>query len=109
MYVYDQAHALAKAIKESAEYKLVKTLKDKIETDPQLKKMFNDYRTKQFEIQKLQIMGQQVPEDKTKGLQQLHEIVTANTTIRQFLEAEHCFGIMLGDIQKILLEGLDLN
>ncbi len=109
MYVYNQAHSLAKAIKESEEFKLLKKLKEKIENDPQLKKMFSDYRTRQFEIQKLQIMGQQVPEEKIQAFRQAHEIVTANSAIKEFLEAEHRFGVMITDIQKILLEGLDLN
>ncbi len=108
MYVYDQAHTLAKAIRESEEYKLLKEQKAKIENDPELKKMFEDYRTKQVEIQKAQLMGQTVPEEKRQSFRQLHEIVAANPVLKDFLEMEHRFSVIMTDLQKILLEGLDL-
>lgn len=109
MYVYDQAHALAKAIKESPEYKMVKKQKDKIGGDPQLKKMFNDYRTKQIELQRIQFMGQQVPDDKLQEFRRLHDIVIVNPILKEFLEAEQHFATVMADIQKIMVEGLGLD
>ena len=109
MYVYDQAHALAKAICQSEEYKIVKGQKAKIDSDPELKKMFNDYRTKQFEIQKMQIIGQQVPEATMQMFRQMHDIVVSNSALLSFLEAENRFATVMGDIQKILVDGLDLG
>ncbi|MCL4439660.1 MAG: YlbF family regulator [Firmicutes bacterium] len=109
MYVYDQAHALAKAIRETDEYKLVKQRKDKVESDDMLKKMFTDYQTKQFEIQKSEIMGQPVSDETIQAFRQVHEIVLANPTLREFMEAENRFGTMMADIQKILVEGLSLG
>lgn len=109
MYVYDQAHALAKAIRESEEYRLLMARKDKVDKDPDLKKMLTDYRAKQFEIQKAQVLGQQVPEETMQAFRHMHDIVIANTALREFLEAENRFGAMMTDIQKILVEGLDLK
>ncbi len=109
MYIYDQARILAKAVRESEQYKLMKRQKEKIEKDPELKKMFTDYRTKQFEIQKSRFMGQAISDETTQAFRQLHEIVTANLILKEFLEAEHSFSTMIADIQKILVEGLDLN
>lgn len=109
MYVYDQAHALARAVRESEEYRLLMARKGKIDNDPELKKMFTGYRTKQFEIQKAQMLGQQVSEEAMQALRQMHDIVVANAALREFLEAENRFGTMMTDIQKILVDGLNLS
>lgn len=109
MYVYDQARTLAKAIKDSPEYKLLKHRKDAIENDGQLKKMFSEYRAKQFEIQKLQVLGQKVPEDKMQSFRQMHDLVTANSPLRDFIEAEQRFATMMADLQRIMVEGLELG
>lgn len=109
MYVYDQAHVLAKAIRETEEYKSLKRQKEKIDGDPALAKMFTQYRNQQFYIQKLQFMGQQVPEETAKKFGQMHDIVIANQVLKTFLEAEQRFGVIMTDIQKILVDGLDLQ
>ena len=109
MYVYDQAHVLAKAIRDTNEYKVIKEKKEKIEKDAQLKKMFTDYRTKQFEIQKAQLVGHQVPDEMTQSFKALHEIIIGNPVLKDFLEAEHHFSTMMADIQRILVEGLELS
>lgn len=109
MYVYDQAHVLAKSIRDTDEYKLVKQKKEKIEKDAQLKKMFTDYRTKQFEIQKAQLIGQPAPDEMTQAFRALHEVIIANPVLKDFLEAEHRFSAMMADIQRILVEGLELS
>ncbi len=109
MSVYDQANVLAKGIRESEQYKLLKKNKDRIEADQQIKKMFTDYRKQQFELQQIHMSGQQVPEEKVKALKKMHEVVTANQTIRDFVEAEHRFVTMMADIHKILMDGLGLE
>ena len=51
MNVYDQAHGLAKAIKESQEFIQYDALKKQIDANPQLAQMVKDVQTKQFELQ----------------------------------------------------------
>jgi len=107
--VYDQANVLAKGIRDSEEYKILKKNKDRIEADGQLKKMFAEYRKQQFELQKIHMTGRQVPEDKVKELKKMQEIMFANQVIRGFMEAEHRFATMMADIHKILMDGLGLE
>lgn len=109
MYVYDQARVLAKAIRETEEFKSLKRQKEKIDGDPALKKMFTEYRTQQLFIQKIQFMGQQVPEETAKKFGQMHNLVIANQVLKGFLTAEQRFGVVMTDIQKILVDGLDLQ
>lgn len=109
MYVYDQARLLSKAICESQEYKTLMEAKKSIDSDPTLKKMLNDYRTKQMEVQRIQLMGQNVPDDKMKAFRQIHDLAIANNMMKRYLEAEQRFAVLMADIQKILADGLNLS
>ena len=46
MNVYEEAHSLERAIKESEEYKEFKRLKEKIDAEESLKKMMEDFHSK---------------------------------------------------------------
>ena len=50
MNVYDQAHSLATAVKESEEYKQFQARKKDIEGNPELEKALNDFLKQQFEV-----------------------------------------------------------
>ena len=56
MNVYDQAHTLATAVKESEEYKQFQARKKDIEGNPELEKALNDFLKQQFEMQAAQAM-----------------------------------------------------
>lgn len=109
MYVYDQARILTKGIRESMEYRTLMDAKKKVDGDPAAKKMISDYRTQQIELQKLQLLNQKVPDDKMRAFRQLHDIAGANLNVRNYLEAEQKFAVMMADVQKILAEGLNLS
>ena len=51
MNVYEEAHSLAKAIKESEEYKQYEQSKKLVEGNPQLSASIKDLMKKQMEIQ----------------------------------------------------------
>ena len=63
MNVYDQAHQLAKAIRESEEFKQFDATKKQIEENPELDKAIKDFMGKQLELQTMQMMGQSVDEN----------------------------------------------
>ncbi len=62
MNVYDYAHQMASALKNSEEYKTYKQLEMKLNGHPEVKKAMDDFRKRQFEIQSAQMMGQKVEE-----------------------------------------------
>ena len=49
MNVYDEAHALARALKESTEYKTYMHLKEKVSENEELAESINDFHQRQFE------------------------------------------------------------
>ena len=59
MNVYDQAHQLATAIKESEEFKHFDTSRKALEANPELDNAMKDFMKKQFEVQAQQMMGEE--------------------------------------------------
>ena len=55
MNVYEEAHDLARAIKESNEFKEFDCLKKEVDQDPQLSAMLKDLQMKQIQLQTKQM------------------------------------------------------
>ena len=71
MNVYEESHKLAKAIKESEEYKQLKTLSEKIEEKNELKSMLKDFMEKQVEMQTKQMLGEEISTYALEDIQKL--------------------------------------
>lgn len=106
--VYDLTHNLSKALKNSDEYKRYQKAVDKIKGNEEKEKILLDFRSKQLEMQSLQLIGKEIPQEKLDELEKLTELLNLHPTIKEFLEAEYYLGIILGDIQRIIGEALDL-
>ncbi len=106
MNPYDYAHNLARALKESNEYKGLLDAKKKLEADPKNKEMLLDFRRCQWEIEKAKAFQKEVDEVTKRRMAQLAELVSANPTVQEYLMAEFRFGQVMADIQKILSEAV---
>lgn len=109
MNVYEEAHSLAKAIKESEEFKQFDQYRKEIDKNPQLKESVNDLMTKQMEIQTAQMMGQEVSPEAFAQLQQLSSILIQDPTAAQYLQAQVRFSMMMADVYKIISEATNLG
>ncbi len=107
MSVQKQSHALAQAIKESPEFKAFLEVKDKVDQDNRAKEMLSDFRKAQWELQKQKMAGLDISAEQEKHISQLLEIIGLNLLIKEFLEAEYRFSIMVADIQKIIGEAME--
>ena len=87
MNVYDQAHGLAQAIRESEEFKQYDQLKKVVDQNEELSKMINDFQAKQMELQAKQLMGEEAAPDMTQQIQNLYQMR---------------FSLMMNDVYKIL-------
>ena len=104
MQIYDQAHALAKAIKESDEFKQYKKLSEEIDNEPYLKTMIDDFHNRQLELQKEQLLNNKIdPEDEMK-MHDLLDVISKDPKAFEFLNAEMKFAQIMGDVSKILSE-----
>lgn len=104
MNVYEESHKLAKAIKESEEYKELKNLSEKINENSDLKNMIKDFMEKQVEVQTNQMLGNKVEENLLAEIQKLSAIVMQDPVAAEYLQAQMRFGIMMQDVYKIIGE-----
>ncbi|MBM7613963.1 YlbF family regulator [Alkaliphilus hydrothermalis] len=109
MNVYDKAHQLAKALKESIEYKSFKELQKKLEENPEIKEMMEDFKKHRFEVQSAQMRGQQVEADKLTKLEELQRHIMEEAIVAEYIEAEYRFTQMVTDIYKIIGESIEVD
>ena len=109
MNVYDQAHGLAKAIKESQEFIQYDALKKQIDANPQLAQMVKDVQTKQFELQAKQMMGEQPDAETMAQVQQLAAIMMRDPLAMQYMQAQMRFSIMMNDVYKIIGDAVGMG
>lgn len=102
MNPYDQAHALAKAIRESDAFKSMKAAGEKIGSDEQAKRMLNDFHMKQLEFEQKRLLGQEPTQEEQDTLRKLYEILQLHAAVREYLMAEYQMGVLFQDVQKII-------
>jgi len=111
MNIYDKTHSLVDSIKSSPEYTEFMAAKKVLDTDAQARSMVKEFIAKQMELE-YETMGGK-PEDKAKTgqIQQLYQLVTANSKASQFMHSYMKFQRLVADIYKILgdsvAEGMD--
>ena len=111
MNPYDQAHALAKSLKESEEYTEYMRLKQVAYDDSTNKALLDEYKRLQFRMQAKLASGENMPEEDLQRLQQIGALLQFNPDVSAYLMAEFRFQRMLSDIFKILADvaGIDLD
>ena len=111
MNIYDQAHALARSMKESEEYLDYARLKDKAYEDETNRALLDEYKRLQYRMQLAVASGRRVEEDDAQRMQKIAALLQFNPDASAFLLAEFRFQKMLSDIYKILGDaaGIDLD
>ncbi|MDD5987117.1 MAG: YlbF family regulator [Eubacteriales bacterium] len=102
MNVYEEAHNLEQAIKESEEYRQMKAAQQKMEQNPKVKQMVEDFRQKQIAVQAKQMMGEQVAQEAMQAVSDLYAVVMQDPSAAEYLQCEMRFGVMMQDVYKIL-------
>lgn len=104
MNPYDAAHILAKALRESPEFKGYGEAQELLAKDSAAREMLLDFRKEQFRLQRQKLAGLEVAPEQLEKLDKLFEVLNLNLTVKRFLDAEFRFSRLLGDIQKIINE-----
>jgi len=100
--VYDAAHTLAHAIKDSEEFKMFRELEGQVKDNESLKTMVEDFQKRQLELQGLQLQGIQPDEEKITKLQELFAVLSKDPKAAEFFQAEMRFNQLMTDVSKIL-------
>lgn len=109
MNVYDEAHSLARAIKESEEYKRYESAKTAVNANAELAAMIKDFQNKQFEMQAKQMMGKEVAADLTETIQNLYGVMMRDPLAADYMQCEMRFQMMMSDVYKILGEAMGIE
>ena len=107
MNIYDAVHALAKALRESTEFKELKEAQVNLKADSSALNMLTDFRKQQFELQKQQLSGLEVADEQKEKIEKLFEVISLNTLVKNFMQVEYRVAVMLQDIQKTIGEATD--
>ncbi|KMK75672.1 YlbF family regulator [Alkalihalobacillus pseudalcaliphilus] len=105
--VYDVANQLKQAIAESEDFTTLKTLHEQINQDEIAKKMLDNFRQLQLDLQSKQMSGEQITEEEVQKAQQQFELVQQHELISKLMEAEQRLSVVIGDVNKIITEPLE--
>ncbi|MTI95094.1 MAG: YlbF family regulator [Firmicutes bacterium] len=109
MSVYDKARELVIELRKESTYTEFVEWQEKVLADPDLKAMLTDLRSKEFELQKQELLGQEVPAEQRAKLHRLYDVVRLNPALRRYLELEYRFIQMMMDIQKTINEAMPIK
>ncbi|MEE3362507.1 MAG: YlbF family regulator [Anaerovoracaceae bacterium] len=104
MNVYDEAHNLQTAIKESEEFRRFDAARQKLEQNPELKSMMDDFMKKQMDVQAKQVLGEEVGQEATAAMQELMGILNQDPVAAEYLQCSMRLSIMMKDVYEIIGE-----
>lgn len=102
--VHDKAHELARALKDSPEYKHYMDLKAEVSQNAELSQMINDFQDKNMAMQTQQMLTGQPPQDMMEQVQSLYQILMADPMAARYMQAEIAFTQIVADVYGILGE-----
>lgn len=105
MNPYDKAHELARAIRQSEEFRQLIESWDGIREED--RSVLNRYRELQMEYQVQVSQGKEVPHDSIRKLEALMKKIKERKDLSRVLEAEARIGTLMGDINRIVTEPLE--
>ncbi len=102
MNVYDCANELAKALKESHEFKKLQEARVVLKKDAQAEELANNFIKLSSEIELAKYQKQEVDKEKEEKLQKLSSLLSLNPTAMEYLHAFMRFQMMMADITKTI-------
>jgi cell fate (sporulation/competence/biofilm development) regulator YlbF (YheA/YmcA/DUF963 family) len=106
---YDKAHELAEELSQSKEFAEMKAARKEVENHPESKELLQDYHAKQMELQAMEMMGREVPDDKLGEFDAFSQRLENDPVVKQYFFCEKKVIDILSDIQKILTDALDVR
>lgn len=109
MNIYDEANNLARAIKNSIEYKRMIETQEIVKQNPRHWEMVGDFMKKQFEVQSMQMMGQKLSDSQIDAFNNMASTIMNIPVIKDYFEAQMIFMKIYQDVMKIISADMDLN
>ena len=106
MNVYDEAHNLAKAIKESNEFKEFDRIRKEVDGDKETSDMLKELTELQVQLQTAQMVGQQPDKDVFARFQSLNTMAMTKPLAMQYMQAQYALATMMNDVFGIVGEAI---
>jgi cell fate (sporulation/competence/biofilm development) regulator YlbF (YheA/YmcA/DUF963 family) len=107
--LYDHAHHLARALRESDAFKAFQAAKAKIKGKGSAEAMIADFHKKQLELQTQALQGKEPTTEQKESLERLYGVISGDLDVREYLTAEQRFMVIINDVYKILGEAIDAD
>lgn len=110
MQIYDEANALARAIRESEDCRAYRQLRQEIEKDETARALLREYKKLQMQLQLAAVAGAEISNDDTQRFQQIGALLFAGENTSRFLLLEMRLQQTMADVFKTLSDaaGLDM-
>lgn len=105
--VYDSAYDLEKAIRESDEYQALKKSYQALEQDETGKRMFDNFRDLQLQLQEKQMQGEQISQEEAQKAQQQLQLMQQHQGIANLMMAEQKMSNIVNDLNGIITKPLE--
>jgi cell fate (sporulation/competence/biofilm development) regulator YlbF (YheA/YmcA/DUF963 family) len=105
--LYDVAYNLEKVLRESDEFKTLKRLYDEVNADESSRKMFENFRNIQLNLQQKQMSGEQITEEEIEQAQKSVQLVQQHEKIAQLMAAEQRLSMVVTELNKIIMKPLE--
>ncbi|MGJ5637121.1 YlbF family regulator [Bacillus altitudinis] len=105
--LYDVAYDLEKALRHSEEYSALRNLYDEVNGDESSKRMFENFRDIQVNLQQKQMTGQEITQEEVEQAQKTVALVQQHDKISQLMEAEQRISVLIGELNKIIMKPLE--
>jgi cell fate (sporulation/competence/biofilm development) regulator YlbF (YheA/YmcA/DUF963 family) len=103
------AKQLAQSLAGSEEYQNYAKFKKVLEEHESAKVMLDDFRKKQWELERKKLSGEKLLTPYEDELRKLSEIIGLNPYVRDFLMAEYRFSQLFTEVQRIIGDAIGLR
>jgi cell fate (sporulation/competence/biofilm development) regulator YlbF (YheA/YmcA/DUF963 family) len=104
MNVYDEAHALARSLRDSDAFKEYQRLREIAYADQTNAALLDEYKRLQFRMQAKMASGEGLPDDDMTRLNQIGGLLQFNKDAGAYLLAEFNYQKLLADVFRILAD-----
>ncbi|MHC0036812.1 YlbF/YmcA family competence regulator [Pseudoneobacillus sp. C159] len=105
--LYDLAYEMERAIRGSNEYTQLKRVYDEVNRDDAARRMFDNFRKVQMDLQQKQMMGMEISQEEVEHAQRTVALVQQHPTIARLMEAEQRMSMFVADLNRIILKPLE--
>ncbi|HWO76975.1 MAG TPA: YlbF family regulator [Bacillus sp. (in: firmicutes)] len=105
--MYDAAHDLEKAVRQSDEFAELHKAYADVEKDTAAQGIFQNFRNIQMQLQQKQMTGQPITQEEVQQAQKAAALAQQNEKIGKLLEVEQRMSMVITELNRIIMKPLE--